>query len=122
MLVSVRRIYEKPSIVDGKRILVDRLWPRGVKKSTANIDLWMKDIAPSDALRQWFNHSPEKWIEFKKRYRRELDSSERLDQLVDIIKKNDVTILFAARDMKHNNAVALISFIRNKIKITAPAQ
>ncbi|MCL4365161.1 MAG: DUF488 domain-containing protein [Candidatus Marsarchaeota archaeon] len=116
MLIAIKRIYEKPSITDGKRVLVDRLWPRGVKKGTANIDLWLKDIAPSNELRQWYNHSPQKWDAFRKRYRKELDSSNKLDQFIDLINKNDVTILFAASDTKHNNAVALVEFIRGRIK------
>ncbi len=116
MLIGIKRIYEKPGITDGKRVLVDRLWPRGVKKSTANIDVWMKDIAPSNELRHWFNHSPKRWMEFKKRYRKELDSNGRLDTLVSLITNNDVTILYAASDKRRNNAVALISFVRTRIK------
>lgn len=116
MLIGIKRIYEKPSITDGKRVLVDRLWPRGVKRSTANIDVWMKDIAPSAELRQWFNHSPKRWVEFKKRYRKEMDGNGKIDDIVSIINNNDVTILYAARDRNHNNAVALVSFIRKRIK------
>ncbi len=116
MLVAIKRIYERPSITDGKRILVDRLWPRGVKKSTANVDLWLKAVAPSDELRQWFNHSPEKWEDFKKRYKKELDGCKAFQELIHIITINDVTLLFAAKDEKHNNAVALSQFLKDAEK------
>lgn len=112
MLVAIKRIYDKPSITDGKRILVDRLWPRGVKRSTANIDLWLKAIAPSDELRQWFNHTPEKWSDFKKRYRKELKDSKALKELIEIIKTQDVTLLYASSDIKHNNAVVLSEILK----------
>jgi uncharacterized protein YeaO (DUF488 family) len=116
MLVVTKRIYEKPSITDGKRILVDRLWPRGVKRSTANVDLWLKAVAPSDDLRQWFNHSPKKWEDFKKKYKKELEGNKTFIELVHIIRVNDVTLLYAAKDMKHNNAVALSKFISDAAK------
>jgi uncharacterized protein YeaO (DUF488 family) len=112
MLVDLKSIYDKPSITDGKRILVDRLWPRGVKRSTANIDLWLKGVAPSDELRQWFSHYPMKWMGFKKKYGRELASNKAFLELVHIIKTNDVTLLFAAKDGEHNNAIALSEFLK----------
>lgn len=119
MLVLIKRIYEKPSITDGKRILVDRLWPRGVKRSTANVDLWLKAVAPSNELRQWFNHSPQKWEDFKKRYRKELDGNKALQELVHIIQVHDVTLLFASKDEKHNNAIALSEFLKKEAKKTS---
>ena len=111
MLVSVKRIYDKPSITDGKRILVDRLWPRGVKRSTSNVDMWFKEIAPSDDLRQWFHENPDKWVEFKKKYKKELDGSKHFVEMVHIVRTNDVTMLYASKDDKHNNAVALEEFL-----------
>ncbi len=110
--IQVKRIYESPSAEDGFRILVDRLWPRGIKKEKANIDLWLKDIAPSDSLRKWFNHDPEKWEEFKKRYCKELiGKQEFIDLLSQHLKKGKVTFLFSAKDEVHNNAVALREYL-----------
>lgn len=116
MLVGLKRIYDKPSITDGKRVFVDRLWPRGVKKSTANIDLWMKDIAPSDELRQWFNHDPKKWVSFQKKYRKELKNNKHLLELAAMIKATDITILYSSSDPEHNNAVVLLKVIKEKRK------
>ncbi len=116
MLIDIKRIYDKPGIIDGKRILVDRLWPRGVKRSTVNIDIWLKEVAPSDELRQWFNNSPDKWMEFKKKYKKELDSSKAFIELVHITRVHDVTLLYAAKDEKHNNAVALAEFLKRAPK------
>ena len=111
-MLMIKRIYEKPSITDGKRILVARLWPRGVKRSTANVDLWMKDVAPSDDLRHWFAHDVAKWVQFKAKYKKELDGNKHFVELVHIIKTHDVTLLYASQDMEHNNAVALEEFIK----------
>lgn len=113
MLVSVKRIYDKPSITDGKRILVDRLWPRGVKRSTSNVDMWFREIAPSDDLRQWFHANPDKWVEFKKKYKKELEGSKHFVEMVHIVRTNDVTILYASKDDKHNNAIALEEFLND---------
>ena len=107
-MVRIRRIYEEPTAEDGKRILVDRLWPRGIAKEKARIDEWLKEIAPSDELRKWFGHDPSRWEEFRERYRRELDAkTELLGQLRGLTKKGTVTLLFAAKDEEHNNAVVL---------------
>ncbi len=107
-MVRIRRIYDEPAAEDGKRILVDRLWPRGIAKEKARIDEWLKEIAPSDELRKWFGHDPARWDEFRERYRRELEAkAELLDQLRGLTKKGTVTLLFAAKDEEHNNAVAL---------------
>jgi len=107
-MVRIRRVYDEPAAEDGKRILVDRLWPRGISKETARIDEWLKEIAPSDELRKWFGHDPARWNEFRERYRRELEAkTELLDQLRELAKKETVTLLFAAKDEEHNNAVAL---------------
>jgi uncharacterized protein YeaO (DUF488 family) len=109
-MISVKRIYEDPSGDDGFRILVDRLWPRGLKKENVAIDLWLKDIAPSEELRKWFSHDPQKWNEFKKRYFAELDAK---PDIVGRIKDagDNVTLLFGAKDKEHNNAVALRDYI-----------
>lgn len=115
MLVGIKRIYDKPDITDGQRILVDRLWPRGVKKSTSNIDVWLKEIAPSDELRKWFSHETEKWEEFKQRYKAELDANKAFKELLKTVKESDVTFVFAAKDVEHNNAVALAEFVRAQL-------
>ena len=108
-MLGIKRIYEPYAARDGYRVLVDRLWPRGIAKATAHIDLWLKDIAPSNELRSWFSHEPEKWPEFKKQYRAELKQNQTaLTELRRIVKtRKDVTLLFAARDTTHNNAVVL---------------
>ena len=108
-VVRLKRVYDDPSADDGTRVLVDRLWPRGSSRAAAKVDLWLKDVAPSDALRHWFNHDPERWPEFRKRYRAELaEKSEDLETLRRLAAgKKPVTLLFAAKDTEHNNAVAL---------------
>ncbi len=107
-MVKIKRIYDPASPDDGKRILIDRLWPRGIKKEEAKIDEWLRDIAPSTELRKWFSHDPEKWQEFKKRYKRELtDKEELLRKLKVEAKKGTITLLFAAKDTKHMNAAVL---------------
>jgi uncharacterized protein YeaO (DUF488 family) len=111
-MIKTKRIYNPVSRDDGKRILVDRLWPRGIKKEAAEIDEWMKDIAPSNDLRKWFAHDPAKWSEFKERYTNELKNKRELvEKLKAEIKKGTVTFLFAAKDAEHNNAVALKELI-----------
>jgi len=106
--VRLKRAYEKPSRDDGTRVLVDRLWPRGVSKADAAIDWWAKEIAPSPALRKWFGHDPDRWQEFRRRYRREIDGhAEELDRLRDLVRRGTVTLVFAARDEVHNDAVVL---------------
>ncbi|MCL5239166.1 MAG: DUF488 domain-containing protein [Candidatus Marsarchaeota archaeon] len=115
MLAGVRRIYDKRELTDGKRILVDRLWPRGVKKSTQNLDDWFKDVAPSDDLRKWFDHDPGKWEEFKKKYREELVGNRKFEELVKLAGESDVTLVYASKDTEHNNAVALAEFVRERL-------
>ncbi|MDE1874358.1 MAG: DUF488 domain-containing protein [Candidatus Micrarchaeota archaeon] len=115
MLLGVKRVYEKRELADGKRILVDRLWPRGVKRSTQNLDDWMRDVAPSDELRKWFAHDPEKWEEFKKRYKEELRGNKKFYELVDMARKSDITLVYSATDTEHNNAVALSEFVQEAI-------
>lgn len=105
-MITIKRAYEKPEASDGRRVLVDRLWPRGVSKAHAKLDAWEKDIAPSDALRKWFNHDPERWLEFKKRYKVELRSSKQ--QLATLAKSaKRVTLVYGAKDSLHNHARVL---------------
>ncbi|PYL44598.1 MAG: hypothetical protein DMF42_00365 [Verrucomicrobia bacterium] len=112
MGVRVKRVYDQPAKADGYRVLVDRLWPRGLKKSEARIDEWLREIAPSTALRKWFKHDPDKWKEFKKKYSAELDDHrEQVEKLVREARKRTITLLFSARDTEHNNAVALKEYI-----------
>lgn len=116
MNINVKRIYEESNESDGFRILVDRLWPRGIKKTETNIDLWLKDIAPSDSLRKWFNHDPNKWTEFQKRYAQEIiDKQEDIDIILKEAKKKKVTLLFGSKETEHNNAVALLNILLTKI-------
>lgn len=110
--VEVKRVYDVPSAEDGVRILVDRLWPRGLKKEAAKLDDWLREIAPSDELRKWFGHDPDRWEEFKVRYFHELDrQSEALHELKEKASSGKVTLLFAARDETHNNAMALKEYL-----------
>jgi uncharacterized protein YeaO (DUF488 family) len=106
--IRVKRVYEKPAKADGRRVLVDRIWPRGLSKQEARIDEWLKEIAPSAKLRKWFRHDPARWNEFKKRYAAELDDRrEQMERLARESHKRTVTLLFGAKDIEHNNAVAL---------------
>lgn len=114
MKVQLKRAYEVPSETDGQRILVDRLWPRGVAKAKARIDLWLKDVAPSTELRRWFGHEPEKWPEFKKRYRAELRNSQALSELKALARQGNISLIYAARDTLHNEAVLLKQLLDRK--------
>jgi uncharacterized protein YeaO (DUF488 family) len=106
--IRVKRAYEAPSPDDGTRILVDRLWPRGLKKTDAAISQWMKDIAPSAALRKWFGHDPRRWEEFRRRYERELEvKGELLGELKELAQKGPLTLIYSAHDEAHNQAVVL---------------
>jgi len=110
--IRLKRVYEQANKQDGKRILVERLWPRGLKKEDANIDDWLKDIAPSTDLRKWFAHDPVKWEQFKKKYWRELDKNNAaVEQILELCSNGPVTFLFAARKIEHNNAVALKEYL-----------
>ncbi|CBL46334.1 Conserved hypothetical protein [gamma proteobacterium HdN1] len=110
----VKRAYEAPEKTDGERILVDRLWPRGLKKENADIDLWLKDVAPSTELRKWFGHDPEKWAEFQKRYKAELKGNTALDELREHSHKGHITLVFSAHDEEHNNAIVLQQLLEKK--------
>ena len=112
---KIKRVYEEPARADGVRILVDRLWPRGLTKERARVDVWLKDVAPSTELRKWFHHDPDKWAEFQTRYRRELKS--KADLLADLREKaakGTVTLLYGAKDEAHNEAVVLEKMLREK--------
>lgn len=116
-MVKIKRVYDSPSRDDGKRILVDRLWPRGINKENAKIDEWLKNIAPSDELRKWFSHDPSKWQEFINRYIKELKGQrELIERLKAEARIGTVTLLFAARDIEHNNAIVLRDVIEEKYK------
>ncbi len=107
-MIKIKRIYDPASPDDGKRIYIDRLWPRGMKKEEVKIDEWLKEISPSDALRKWFGHDPSKYGEFKRRYKKELEEhSETLERIKKEAKKKRVTILFSAKDVEHNNATVM---------------
>jgi uncharacterized protein YeaO (DUF488 family) len=115
--IKLKRIYEAPAASDGMRILVDRLWPRGITKAKAKIDLWLKDIAPSDALRKRFHGHPEDWNEFRKAYAAELtQAGDTVKILRGHLRKGPVTLLYAARDQEHNNAVALKQWLTQRRK------
>ena len=115
MTIRLKRAYEAPDRGDGFRVLVDRLWPRGMSKSRAHIDKWLKDIAPSTELRMWFGHDPAKWQKFRTLYFRELDS--RPDAVAELLghsREGDVTLLYSARDREHNDAVVLKEYLESR--------
>ncbi|HNP07312.1 MAG TPA: DUF488 domain-containing protein [Cyclobacteriaceae bacterium] len=106
--VRIKRVYEKPSKSDGKRVLVDRLWPRGLTKEKAAVDLWLKNIAPTTELRKWFDHDPKKWTEFQKKYYQELEmQKDQISLLKAELRKGEVTLVYGARDEEHNAALVL---------------
>lgn len=107
MGIFLKRVYEPPATTDGMRVLVDRLWPRGVTKSRARIDLWLKDLAPSTELRKWFGHDPERWSGFQKKYRAELKGNPALASLKELSRRGNITLIYAAKDELHNDAVVL---------------
>jgi uncharacterized protein YeaO (DUF488 family) len=113
--IQIKRVYEEPSRADGVRILVDRLWPRGLSKEKARVDIWLKEIAPTTELRKWFNHDPKKWTEFQTRYRRELKSNAAVvATLKEKVAEVPVTLVYGARDEEHNEAVVLEALLQKK--------
>ena len=113
-MLKIKRAYDKAEKKDGKQILIDRLWPRGVSKSEANVDTWLKELAPSTELRKWFAHDPQKWEEFRKKYKAELDSPEKVKLLEDIAgqaRRGDVTLIYSARDTEHSDVKVLVEII-----------
>jgi uncharacterized protein YeaO (DUF488 family) len=117
MMLKLKRAYEPKSRGDGPRLLVERLWTRGLSKATLRIDAWLKDVGPSTELRQWFNHDPDKWPRFRARYFRELDSRpEAWRPIVTAARRGTVTLVYSSRDTLHNNAVALKDYLQSKIR------
>lgn len=114
-MIKVKRVYENAETSDGYRILVDRVWPRGLSKEKAKADLWLRDIAPSDSLRKWFSHDPEKWNDFRKKYFQELKEKKEITKIVSEKSKSEiVTLLFGAKDKDHNQAIALKEYLESR--------
>ena len=121
MSITIKRVYEPATKADGYRVLIDRLWPRGLKKEAVPLDLWAKELAPSTALRQWFGHDPALWDGFRHRYAGELDAlAEYWQPLAERAARHHVTLLFGARDEEHNNAVALKAYLENWLHSHGP--
>lgn len=117
MKIRIKRVYDEPSLNDGTRILVDRLWPRGLSKDDAKVDLWLKSVAPSSELRRWYQHDAEKWIEFKRRYFAELkENQDAVTDLLFSIKGDTATFLYSSKESQFNNAVALKEYIDDAMK------
>ena len=114
-MIRLKRAYDPPARSDGRRYLVERLWPRGMKKETLEIEAWLKDVAPSATLRTWFSHDPDKWPEFRKRYFAELDTSKAWQPLADAAKSGAVTLVYSSRESEHNCAVALKDYLEKKL-------
>lgn len=116
-MIRLKRIYEQPSDQDGFRVLVDRLWPRGLRKKDIRLDLWLKEIAPTDELRKWFSHDPEKWEGFRKCYLEELQLKEKyVQKLIEKAKETDMTLLYAAKNEDFNNATVLKEYLESRLK------
>jgi uncharacterized protein YeaO (DUF488 family) len=111
MMILLKRAYDRPTRADGKRLLVERLWPRGIKKSDLPLDDWVKDVAPSTELRKWFSHDPAKWTEFRRRYRAELVTKPEIwKPLLEAARKSTITLVYSSHDTEQNNAVVLKEF------------
>ncbi len=118
--ILLKRAYEKPAGNDGFRVLVDRLWPRGVSKVNLRLDMWAKDVAPSTTLRKWFGHDPERWLEFGKRYKIELKETEARDAIAEIVDRakqaSAITLIYGAKDTEHNEAVILRDILKRRVR------
>jgi uncharacterized protein YeaO (DUF488 family) len=115
-MIQIKRVYDAPVIHDGKRYLVERLWPRGMKKESLQMDGWLKDVAPSDALRKWFGHDPDKWEDFKSRYFTELERiHDSWRPLLDEASRGTITLIISAHDQEHNSALALKAFLEERL-------
>ena len=115
-MIRVKRVYEPPEKSDGVRFLVDHLWPRGLKKEALQVESWIKEVSPSNELRNWFGHEPDKWEQFQRRYSVELDQKpETWEPLLAVARKKNITLVFSARDIEHNNAVALKSYLEKHL-------
>ena len=118
-MIKIKRVYEPFDARDGTRLLVERLWPRGMRKDSLHMDGWLKDVAPSGALRRWFGHDPAKWDEFQRRYAAELDHQPAAWQpILQAAQRGHVTLLYSAHDTEHNNAVALKAYLEHQLKET----
>ncbi|MCI0408327.1 MAG: DUF488 family protein [Acidobacteria bacterium] len=116
-MIRVKRVYEPARREDGRRFLVDRLWPRGIKRETLSLDAWAKEVAPSDSLRRWFAHDPYRWDEFRRRYAAELDRRpEAWGPILEAVRRGTVTLVYSARDSRQNNAVVLKGYLQMKLK------
>ena len=117
MEIKIKRAYEVPGDQDGSRVLIDRLWPRGISKEKAKIDFWPKELAPSTELRRWYSHDPAKWSEFKSRYFAELDGNPKLvSELMNYVRKGTVTFVYSSKEQRINNAVALKEYVESSIR------
>ena len=117
MVMRIKRAYEDPGDNDGCRILVDRLWPRGISKEKAKVDIWLKELAPSTEIRRWYGHDPEKWSEFKSRYFAELDAHpEPVNDLLEYVRKGTVTFVYSSKELRLNNAVALKEYVESLLR------
>ncbi len=115
-MLLVKRVYEPTESEDGTRFLVERLWPRGMKKESLHMEAWLKEVAPSNDLRRWFGHDPEKWDEFRQRYFAELDGKpETWRSIIEAARRGDVTLLYSSHDTEHNNAVALQAYLKARL-------
>jgi uncharacterized protein YeaO (DUF488 family) len=115
-MIKTKRAYDHYEASDGLRFLIDRLWPRGIKKDELKVESWLRDIAPSNELRKWFSHDRSKWEEFKKRYLQEIKDKPDYRKLIDIAKKKDITLVYSSKEEVYNNATALKEFIENELK------
>ena len=119
MKISLQRVYDGSPVNVGKRVLVDRIWPRGIRKEELHLDLWLRELAPSTSLRKWFGHDPKRWEEFQRRYRAELRQNEqqaRLHELLTLARQGPVTLLYSAKDEEHNQAVALRQVVEDSLR------
>jgi uncharacterized protein YeaO (DUF488 family) len=115
--LKIKRVYDAPSDADGYRVLVDRLWPRGMSKNDLKVDVWLRDVAPSDEIRKWCGHDPAKWEEFRSKYTQELNSNREFEKLLDLVRERErVTLVYSARDTEHNQAVVLKELIEKRLK------
>jgi uncharacterized protein YeaO (DUF488 family) len=120
-MIQIKRAYDSPARNDGARFLVDHLWPRGLKKEELKAKLWIKEVSPSNQLRRWFGHEPDKWEEFQRRYFTELDQKpEAWRRLLEAARQGDITLVFGARDVEHNNAAALKAYLEKQLKANKP--
>jgi uncharacterized protein YeaO (DUF488 family) len=116
-MITIKRVYDPASTEDGQRFLVDRLWPRGIKKEKLKIEAWFKDVAPSNELRHWYGHDPDRWCEFNRRYFAELDGEpEAWRSLLEAARKGNITLLFSTRELERNNAVTLRAYLEKRLK------